>query len=153
MPDLTAGSTVKALDTPPAAGNTQADLFGTNSTTFGVQVAIGTYADCAVVFTAPTSGRVMIHFASNLDNDTGSASTQVAPVVRTGGTIGSGSVILAGSLNESIRNVGTDDRRYGASRLLEGLTPGSVYNVRLEHRVSGGNGTIQYRHLAVVPTS
>ena len=81
------------------------------------------------------------------------SSTNIAPYVRTGAVVGSGSDVIVAALENAIRNVGTDDRRYGSSLMLEGLTPGNSYNVRLEHRVSGGIGSIQYRHVAVFPLS
>lgn len=148
-----AGHKLTTLDFLPTVEDTQTGSFSFDSTTFGVDADSGTYVDCGVAFTAPTSGAVKIDYSADLDNALSTASTNLAPVVRTGSTVGSGATILAASLDTCIRNVGTDDRRYGASLLLEGLTPGSSYNVRLEHRVSGNTGTIQQRNVVVMPVN
>jgi hypothetical protein len=150
MPDLAAGTPITALDFPPPAVDTQEDLFTFDSTTFGVDADGGTYADCAVAFMAPTSGREAIDYAADLDNST-TGSTNVAPYVREGATIGAGADVQIAELQYAIRNVGTDSRAFGRRLTLEGLVPGDMYNVRLEHRVSAGTGTIQYRHLTASP--
>jgi hypothetical protein len=152
MPDLLAGSTVLAADTPPTVSMTQDGSFTFDSTVFGVDADTGTYVQCAVVFVAATTGRALVRYAADLDSN-GVVATHCGPHVRTGATIGSGSDVLPASQANSVRNVGTDNRRYGATVLLDSLTPGASYNVRLEHRVSGGTGTIQFRHLSVSPAS
>lgn len=148
-----AGHKLNTLDFLPTVEDTQTGLFSFDATTFGVDADSGSYVDCGAAFTAPNSGAVMISYAADLDNSLASASTNLAPVVRTGAVVGSGSTILAASLDTCIRNVGTDDRRYGATLLVEGLTAGSAYNVRLEHRVSGSTGTIQQRNVVVTPVN
>jgi hypothetical protein len=148
-----AGHKLNTLDFLPTVEDTQVGSFSFDATTFGVDADSGTYVDCGVAFTGPNSGAVKIDYSADLDNSLSTASTNLAPVVRTGSTVGSGSTVLAASLDICIRNVGTDDRRYGASLLLEGLTPGSAYNVRLEHRVSGNTGTIQQRNVVVTPVN
>jgi hypothetical protein len=150
---ILAGHRLTTLDFLPAVEDTQNGLFSFDSTVFGVDADSGTYVECGAPFTAPTSGAVKIDYAADLDNSVGTASTNLAPVVRTGAVVGSGSTILAASLDICIRNVGTDNRRYSASLLLEGLTVGAAYNVRLEHRVSGSTGTIQQRNVVVVPVN
>src|SRR5688500_8826626 len=94
MSDLLSGSPVTPLDTPPSVDNRQDGSFTFNATTYGVDNDSGTYADCGVAFLGPTTGRVTILWGSNLSNST-SASTLLAPVVRTGSTVGSGSTVLA----------------------------------------------------------
>jgi hypothetical protein len=152
MPDFLAGQTLTALHFTPGVADTQSDSFSFDGTTYGVDADSGTYNDCGAAFVAPNSGRVLIHWAGRLDNS-GANSTSISPVVREGTSVGSGTSVLAADLNNSVLNIGTDERRIGASYLLEGLTPGDDYNVRLEHRVSAGTGTIQGRHVAVVPVS
>jgi hypothetical protein len=151
MPDLLAGTPITALDFPPTVVDTQDDLFTFDATTFGVDADTGTYADCAVAFMAPTSGRVAIDYAGELDASTSAVSCNMAPYVREGATIGAGADVQIAEAQYALRNVGTDSRAGGRRLVLEGLTPGDEYNVRLEHRCSGGTGTIQYRHLSVSP--
>jgi hypothetical protein len=153
MSDLLAGTTVKALDTPATVTNAQAGSFTFTITTFGVAIAGGTYADCGVAFVAPTTGRVMIFFDADLSNSTTTASF-ISPVVRTGGTVGSGSTVAAASLDEAIHVAGTNGHHFGNTRLITGLTAGTTYNVRLEHRVGGAStGTALRRHVTVVPAT
>jgi hypothetical protein len=146
-----AGHTLDTLDFVSAVGDIQDDSFSFDSTTFGVDADSGTYITCGTAFTGPDSGAVAIFYAANLDNGTALAATNVAPVVRDGAVVGSGSTVLAASLNICIRNVGTEDRRFGAHYFLDGLVAGTAYNVRLEHRVSGNTGTIQFRTVTVIP--
>lgn len=151
MTDLAAGTVVKANDTPPTVNDTQPDAFTCTATTFGVTTTGGTYNDCGVPFTAPTTGRVVILFNSQQSNT--SASTVVSPVVRAGGTVGSGAVHTAASDDECTVAQGSNERRAGAHRFVDGLTPGDTYNVRLEHRVSSGTGTIRRRGVTVLPAT
>lgn len=153
MPDFLAGQRLTALHFTPTVSDDQDGNFTFNSTVFGIDADGGTYLDCGVAFVAPFTGRVMIDYAADMDNDTAIASTNVSPVVREGATVGSGSTVLAANLSTSVRNTGTDDRRFGAALMLDGLTPGDTYNVRLEHRVSGGVGTIEFRRVSVAPAT
>jgi len=128
----------------------------TLSANYGVTTSGGTYADCGAAFVAPTTGRVKIDFAAQLDHDTAASATLVSPHVRTGGTVGSGSDVVGYTADDTrcIFNRGTDARRFGASLLVSGLTAGSTYNVRLEHKIAGaGTGTIRNRHVIVSPAT
>jgi hypothetical protein len=147
---VAAGHRFSTLDFLPVVTDTQDDLFTYDSGTFGVDADSGTYVTCGVAFTAPRSGMVKIDFAASLDHST-TASTEVCPVVRTGSVVGSGSTVVAASSAIAIRNVGTDDRRFGSHIVVEGLTPGDPYNVQLEHRTSGASGSVQRRIVTVTP--
>lgn len=149
MSDFLAGQTLTALHFPPMETNTQDDSYTFTNTTFGVTTTGGTYVTCGTAFVAGASGKALILYGANLDNS-GAAATNVGPYVRTGATVGSGSDVFPAVLNNCVRNVNTDDATFGNMLPLEGLTPGSSYNVRLEHRVSGGTGTAQYRHVTVI---
>src|SRR5690606_35617729 len=127
------------------------------NTSYGTASTGGSYAHCAVVFTAPDTGRVLIHWAGgvrNLDSD-GSAVAYLSPEVRTGGTIGSGSVVLAASDSRTVRsNLGGNHTiRAGVTHLLSGLTPGATYNARILHRVTSQTGQFFQRSLIVAPAS
>src|SRR5215510_3899189 len=95
MPDLLAGTIVNALDTPSAVDNAQSGQFTFNATTYGIDNDSGTYVDCGVAFTAPTTGRVLIFINADGFNDTAAQFTAMSFVVRTGSTVGSGSVFQA----------------------------------------------------------
>lgn len=153
MPDLLTGTDVSPLDTPPAAGDEETGQFTFNATTYGVDNDSGTYADCGTSFLAPTTGRIVILYAAQLDNDTAAQGTSLTPVVRTGGTVGSGSSVLAASDVYRLLNIGTDAGAWSGFTYVTGLTAGATYNVRLEHKVSGGIGTILNRRVAVIACS
>jgi hypothetical protein len=162
-----AGGTWVPIGGPGASPPTVQDfddvsIFQFTNTAFDVLSSSGIYVDCGVAFVAPISGRVMIHWTVALDIVSGTnAVAYCSPVVRTGGTVGSGSVVLPAADNNSRRvsrsSVGTDDggsrNRSGASYLLESLTAGNTYNVRLEHRVTSQTGEMFHRAVQVVPAT
>lgn len=152
MPDFLAGQTLTPLHFPPTVTNFQAGSFTFNATTFGTDNDSGTYVDCGVSFVACATGRAMVLFGGSTDNSTAGAFTIMAPVIRTGGTVGSGTVFLAASDDEALSVGDVIAMRLGAPPvLLTGLTSGDTYNVRLEHRVSAGVGTLLRRRVTVAP--
>lgn len=157
MPDLLAGTTITAADTPPTVSSTQNAQFNYNATTYGIDADGGTYVDCGVAFVACTTGRAAIDFAGFLDNDTGGGvQTFVSPVIRAGSTVGAGASVVAAADANSITQTNSSAAvgiLVGRRLLVTGLTPGSTYNVRLEHRVSGGNGFVAYRSVVVSPAT
>lgn len=158
MPDLLAGTKVKAIDTPPTVSDSQTGLFTFTSTTYGVSVTSGTYADCGVAFVAPTTGRVLVKTVGFVRASVAGSGSIVAPVIREGATVGSGTVVVPADDMNGIQANGTgsntDGCRCSAEALIEGLTPGGVYNVRLEHRVNGsGAGSATRRTVIVAPAT
>jgi len=152
MPDLLAGSTVKALDTPPAVSAAESATFEATSTSYTTTATSGTYAEVAVVFTAPTSGRVKTSVAARLINSS-TGGTLVTAEVRTGSTIGSGTVVDSALDAAGCSHYGATFARAGINRMLSGLTPGASYNARLLHRVTANTGTFSMRELIVEPLS
>lgn len=153
MPDLLAGTIIKALDTPPTQADSAANSYDTNGTGFTTgNVTVGSYEDVAVVFTAPTTGRVEIITNARLIN-TSTSGTLVAPETRAGGVIGSGTPIELATDGIGVSHYGTTFARASVTHLLTGLTPGNVYNTRLLHRVSANSGSIALRELIVKPAT
>lgn len=134
----------------PTVVDRQGGQYTANNTSFGVATTGGSYASCGTTFVPPSSGRLLLHFSGVTVNST-TADTLISPVVRSGGTVGSGSVILAGDDNISVRSVTA--ARSGATHLMSGLVGGNTYNVRLEHRVTGGVGTFSSRSVIAQPTN
>jgi len=153
MPDLLAGTIVNALDVTPTVENFQTGQFTFNATTYGTDNDSGAYADCGIAFTAPTTGRVEIKFGGNAFNDTAAQFTAISPVVRTGSTVGAGTVFQAASDDTAVVNTGTNPVNVSRTDLITGLTPGDVYNVRLEHRVGANIGTLLRRWVVVTPAT
>ncbi|MGW9029121.1 hypothetical protein ACWGQ5_34330 [Streptomyces sp. NPDC055722] len=154
MSDLLAGTTVKALDTPPTVANAQSASVSTQSTTY---TTVG--ADCAVVWTAPTTGRVLIHIAARMQvtPSTATSGALIAPQTRTGGVIGSGTLVEdAADQSAASHYGGTAFERQGIWHLLTGLTPGAVYNTRLLMKSSTGvsdTANFAHRELIVAPAT
>lgn len=154
MPDIAAGHRLTTLDFLPRESDEQTGSFTFNGTTFGIDADTGSYVDCGVAFVAPYSGRVTIEFGAEMHNGTATASVNVAPVVREGGVVGSGTTTVAADAKNAVRNVGNVNNsgfRYGVPVPVDGLVPGDTYNVRLEHRVNTGTGNISNRVVVVRP--
>lgn len=106
--------------------------------------------NCAVVITAGASGIVLLLYAAELDVGT-DVVIFVTPEGRAGGTVGSGTVVHAAADSDAIRlKLNGQRSRYGAHAMVTGLTPGSVYNFRLVHRMSSGSGSVLSRRLSAV---
>lgn len=169
-PDLAAGTENLAVDVEteliridaaiaainglaPASASSTTDETGFTNTSFAAGAS-----PVGVAFTAPPSGSVLIHLSAILAQNINTQATFVSCEVKTGATIGSGT--LAGGAANSDRGL-TVGRAVnsGAVALLQagrpvlytGLTPGAIYNVRVMHCVDGGSGTVFFRELIVVP--
>lgn len=112
-----------------------------------------------VVFTAPPSGRVIVTISSYFGQTTNANEAIVSFAVRTGGTIGSGTVVLSPSGNRALVcgmavNASAPARLQASRRLaITGLTAGSTYNVRIEFATSpAGACAIFTREILVEPT-
>lgn len=126
-------------DTENTAGTTTSGAY-TSTLTGGTT--------CQVVFTAPASGMVLISNSCDLKNS-GAAVSLCSIQVRAGGTPGAGTIFLAASDNEALfANAEVSATR---TKLLTGLTPGSIYNVEQLFVVGGGTGTFALKQLSVVP--
>lgn len=152
MPDLLAGTTVYAADTPPTVGSIVDPSFSCTITTYGTAASAGSYSECAVTFTAPTTGRVTIHLSARMVNTTATDGTMVCTETREGSVIGSGTIV-DGVGDRGPSNYGVELGRSGTSHLVSGLTPGAAYNCRVLHKVTAGTGSIALRELIVRPES
>lgn len=111
-----------------------------------------------VVFTCPPSGRVMITISSYFGQTTNANEAIVSFSLRTGGTIGSGTVVVGASGTRALVcgmavNSGAPARLQASRRVaVTGLTPGSTYNVRIEFATSpAGACAIFTREIIVEP--
>jgi hypothetical protein len=122
----------------------------TTSTTYTATLTGGTA--CGVVFIPPASGSVMVINNCELSNS-GANVTRCGFVVRTGGSIGTGTVIAAASDARAIRTDGTTTGviRTACTHIVTGLIPGSTYNAQQVFAVSAGTGTYLNKNLAVIP--
>lgn len=150
MPDLLAGSIVRALDTPPTEQDTQGTTVTTTSTTFTTS---GT--SCAVSFIAPTTGRVRIHVSARCVNSSATSGTLFSPETREGATVGSGTIVEAASDSIGGSHYGSTFAVSGKTHTLIGLTPGAAYNSRILMRSSAGADTASFanRYIEVTPAT
>jgi len=154
VPDLLAGTTVNALDTPVTVADFEVGSFTFTHTTYAIT---GEPATVGVAFVAPTTGRAVLHYSCNITNSS-TSSTLMTPVVREGTTVGSGTSFLAASDDNAIAVLPVAGSAAGLTfggraLLVSGMTPGDDYNVRLEHRVSGSTGTLTRRAVTVCPAT
>lgn len=145
MPDLLAGTTILAQDTPPPA---EADN-GTNLENLtNTSYEPGT-SELGVTFSAPTSERVMIHCYGAFNSD-GTNLIFISVEVYEG-TDSTGTLITSASDNNAIAN-DTGRTRQSSQFQQSGLTPGVTYFARTVHRVQGGTTSdIFHRRITVNP--
>lgn len=155
MPDLLAGSKVRAADTPPTvyAQDTTAinDISSTSYTSGSPEVG--------VTFIAPTTGRVKISIGGSLRNNAANSDrVALAPqvfVTNTSGVEFLAPTVFRGIATDGIPTAG-DYCTYGHTTLLEGLTPGQQYYARVMHIKFGSAGTtgdIAMRDVLVEPAT
>ena len=129
-----------------------------NDTTVSTSYFAGT--NNGVAFTAPTSGKVYVTFEGWVgSNGTGNTPlTYMSDEIRTGGTVGSGSIVSgwAASDDRAIINPANDitgfSYGWGMLRhLVTGLTPGSQYNVRTVFRAVSSTAAVNKRRILVEP--
>ena len=144
--DSAAIAAINALDT---VNGVQSTLGTSGSTVYTATLASGTTA--SVAFTAPPSGKVIVHnMCASFTSTT--AFIHMAFEVRTGASIGSGSVFLAADDSFSARHQ-TNVQTFSVqrSKLVTGLTPGSSYHVRQMFKVSTGSGSWYDKEIIVEP--
>lgn len=105
------------------------------NTSYAVPSGMGSFG---FAFAVPPSGIVGLQYSSRM-HIAASGFALLTPVVRTGATVGSGTAITAAADDNALQTtaVGTDERV--CDFIVFSGTPGSVYNVTMQARVSGSN--------------
>ena len=124
--------------------------YGVTSDVYTTNTVSGTYSDCAVTFTAPVSGKVLIHIAGRFQNTADANAGLLSAQVRIGGTVGSGSICEDADDSRAARSSSTTFYRVGITHLLSGLTAGQVYNARLLHKTSAITSTASFAHRELI---
>jgi hypothetical protein len=92
---------------------------------------------CGHSFVAPPSGIVVIKWGLNVSSGTTSSTVFVGTAVKTGGTVGAGTLVSDVTDDEAFTCADTQRYPGQRERPVTGLTPGSTYNVRISWRNSG----------------
>lgn len=145
---LLAGDILTAASLGTTVSSTQAVAGTTTSTTYTATLTGGTA--CAVAFTAPASGLVLILYAVEAQSSTTNF-TACTIRVGAGASLGAGTEIVAASDDNAVVISGTSSMTGCRPYLLSGLASGSAYNVQQRFRVGAGTGTWTRKVLVVVP--
>lgn len=103
------------------------------------------------VFQAPLSGRVMIISSCFLRPGSDGMSAWIAPEVREGGTVRSGTIVLGISSANGYGNYNLNFTRGETTVIVDGMTPGADYNVYLGVSCGGSNVLVQSSRIRVIP--
>lgn len=105
------------------------------STTY--TAVLSSTTSCGHSFVAPPSGIVAIHWGANAFSGVTGSSLLIGTAVKTGSTVGAGTVVSDVSDDEALVFSLLGDAPGSRIRVVTGLTPGSAYNVRQSARNSG----------------
>src|SRR5690349_24065407 len=122
-------------DTAHASSNYQDTDGTTTSLSYTGTLTGGTR--CGLTFKTLDSGMVIISNVSVIKNSTAGRSL-CAWELRTGATIGSGTLITPASDATSLMAIGTNESTGARAELLTGLTPNTSYNLVQVFRSSSG---------------
>jgi hypothetical protein len=131
----------------PISVEDQTDLLAFANTTFGAGSPV-----CGTTFTAPDSGKILLTVTGHVECNTSTEAAYVSFEVRSGGTIGTGTITTAAITDNGVGAGagGGTGRTSGSNRLLiTGLTGGATSNVRTMHLTTGGTGDVFYRRLLI----
>ncbi len=135
---------------PESVTDTETTAGTTTSVSYTATLTSGTA--CGLVFTAPKSGKVLVLNTAQIDCSSSAQTSLMSFAIRSGSSIGSGTVFLAASDDDAVRNLGTNEIQVTHAVEVTGLTAGSTYNAQQAFRVSGGaTATYARKRLAVIP--
>lgn len=146
--DLAAGTRVKALDFPRAQQSAQTVSVLNQSVT---SYTTGT-PEIAVRFMAPSSGRVAVGLSAGTRNNGANADRIFVSFRIMQGDPDDDDLIQASEVKRGLSNPATqgDDYQYhGHVTMVDGLTPGTYYYARVQHRTTLGSGTADISHRGI----
>ncbi len=152
MPDLLAGTVIRALDYPNSGYTSETTLQqNINSPTAYIEPT----NQCRVTFTAPTSGRVKVVVGGGFRDETNNNQGFLGVEIRETNVSGS-TVAVASAYAQGIISMPEASDYYYHSRitLLDGLTPGQVYFARLmvkAETTTGASVDLRLKNLAIIP--
>lgn len=148
MPDLLAGSLIRAADWPPSHyQNSSLEILNISSTSY---ITGSTVVD--FTFEAPTTGRVLLAVSLAATDSAGNR-VSLAPEVYQGADATGSKILSADVGNRGVLSASTATNYGWWSRvtILEGLEPRALHYARTVHRVDGGStADITFRDLSVM---
>jgi hypothetical protein len=126
-------------DTTTVAGTTTSTAYTTALTGAGAR-------NMQISLSSNGVGVLVIRNSANVRNATAADNALCSIEVRTGATVGSGTVILAAADTQALSTTTGGAAQLSATRVTtltpaDGITPNTVYNVQTWFRVNGGTGT------------
>lgn len=158
MPLFAAGQKLTATALNNAFGGASAasvsvqhsDAGTVTSTTYTAD-RTGTANEAGLAFVAPTTGKVHVHMNAGIFNSSAVPFNLASFEVRTGSTIGSGTVVFAASDAYALQHYGTGEDHHGATFEVAGLTAGSAYNIQLMYKTQSNTMTVDRPGIVVQP--
>ena len=147
MPDITAGTVIKAQDFPPSQSAFDSTVQANQtSTSYGAgSPEIGT------TFLAATSGRCIAAVSASI-RDNAASNDGICSFQIFEGSSSSGTEIVSPAADDSVRFNTSEYASATRCKLITGLTPGTTYYIRAMHRVTGGSSVdFGYREVTVWP--
>lgn len=139
----------------PIAANMRQVTVGTGSggtaTIGATAAAVASPQDVSGTFTAPASGSVIVTVNGVIRSNVAGNYVAVGFEIRSGTTIGAGSVAYAFSLTDSALNYGTAFSSAHREVVVTGLTPGASYNIRAmgQAAAAGTNNNVSLLRITV----
>lgn len=148
---LFAGQKLHATDVNLAASESFQTDSGTVAGSVYTPTRTGSSNIAGYVFVAPNSQNIMVFWGAGI-----SVTSQfglMAFEIRTGGTLGSGTIVQAASDNIQCQGTATSETTSSNSKLVTGLSAGSTYNIRAMYRTQAGGvtGTYNRPHISHIP--
>lgn len=147
--NLSAGTTVRALDFTPAVQTFQ--TVGVNNVT-ATSYTAGT-PEVAVRFMAPSSGRVAVILSAGTRNNGANADRIFVSYRILEGDPADAVLIQSDEVKRGLSNPATqaDNNQYHAhGTMVDGLTPGVWYYAQVRHRTTLGSGTADIPHRGIL---
>lgn len=141
---------LEAIMNVATVGVQHTDSGTVTSTTFTAD-RTGTTNEAGIAFVAPPSGKVLVAIKAGLFNSNATPYNIASYEVRTGSSIGSGTVVVAADVGRGLQMYGTSETRYGATFLVTGLTAGSGYNAQLMYLTQSNTMTVDRPGILVTP--
>lgn len=155
MASYTAGQKIRAsYFNVPAVQTGDVSVTDGQTTSTSYTNTLTTTGTMGVVFVGPYSGQVAVDWSTTGRNSGAGGITFTSCEVRSGSSIGSGSVVMASDDNtaQSLQSDSAGHQtEHNGHRIITGLTFGTTYNACITYKVNTNTGTFNRRSITVTP--